>query len=101
MNTVEREARQGSTEEERLEKRDRMGSFVVLSLGSSSSSKEDHGVSLVGFLADKVFCFDNLKVGLWTPKTVGMNLYIKFLCYLHSSAILRPRGGSEESFISV
>lgn len=54
MNTVEREARQGSTEEERLEKRDRMGSFVVLSLGSSSSSsKEDHGVSLVGFLATR------------------------------------------------
>lgn len=52
MNTVEREARQGNTEEERLEKRDRMGSFVVLSLGSSSS-KEDHGVSLVGFLATR------------------------------------------------
>ena len=47
MNTVEIEDRQGSTEEGRLEKRDRMGSFVVLSLGS----KEDHGVSLVGFLA--------------------------------------------------
>ena len=48
MNTVEREDRPGSTEEGRLEKRDRMGSFVVLSLGSKG-----HGVSLVGLLATR------------------------------------------------
>ena len=48
MNTVEREDRQGSTEEGRLEKRGRMGSFVVLSLGSRG-----HGVSLVGLLATR------------------------------------------------
>lgn len=65
MNTVEREARQGSTEEERLEKRDRMGSFVVLSLGSSSSSKEHHGVSLVGFLATRSSVLDFGRLRLW------------------------------------